>query len=255
MKMEFSKINRGEQDILKAKILGCLTTDDINAVPRPLRRSLVHCVASVSVSGIESDPNTSLENAWPQVLPTLAGLCQPTSSVQLRESGYEVLRRLVEAVPTAMLPHCNTLMQIMGTGLDNSGNVSESVQLAALQATAQFLTLLQTKEQQEPFQAFVPLLLQTLSKMLTSGDELGCRNALESLCMVADAQPKFWRQHLSNVWSCMLTIGGHHDLESETRTLAIELILCLCDQAGGMVRKHPELLRKAAQVLVLNVLC
>lgn len=252
---EFSKMSREEQNGIKAKILSCLTTNDTNAVPRPLRRSLVHCVASVSVSGVQAERNNSLEAAWPEVLPTLAGLCQPGSSVQLRESGYEVLRRLVEAVPMAMTPHHTTLMQIMGAGLNGSGNVSESVQLAALQATAQFLTLLQTKEQQEPFQVFVPMLLQTLSKMLTSGDELGCRNALESLCMVADAQPKFWRQHLSNVWSCMLTIGGHTELESETRTLAIELILCLCDQAGGMIRKQPKLLEKAAQILVLKVLC
>ena len=253
---EFSKVTPAEQQDIKRNILACLTTPDMNAVPRPLRRSLVHCVCSVAVAGVEGPPPRSLETAWPEVLPTLAGLCQPTSPVALRESGYELLRRLVEAVPTAMLPHRATLLQIMGTGLSaDNGNVSDDVHLAALQATAEFLTLLRTDAEQQPFQAFVPMLLQTLSKMLTSGDELASRNALESLCMVADAQPKFWRPHLAVVWTSMLQIGGHVDLEPETRTLAIELVLCLCDQAGGMVRKHPDLLQKAAEVLVLNVLC
>ena len=108
---EFSKVTPAEQQDIKRNILACLTTPDMNAVPRPLRRSLVHCVCSVAVAGVEGPPPRSLETAWPEVLPTLAGLCQPTSPVALRESGYELLRRLVEAVPTAMLPHRATLLQ------------------------------------------------------------------------------------------------------------------------------------------------
>ena len=56
--------------------------------------------------------------------------------------------------------------------------------------------------------------------------------------MVADAQPTFWRPHLDAVGTLCFN-WWPQDLEPETPTLAIELVLCLCSQAGGMVRKHP----------------
>ena len=113
-------------------------------------------MTSVAVAGVEGPPSNSLESAWPEVLPTLAGLCQPNSPVALRESGYELMRRLVEAVPDAMLPHHATLLQIMGAGLSNEGLVSDEVHLAARRP--QPTLTLANQLQQQPFQVFVPML-------------------------------------------------------------------------------------------------
>ena len=152
---EFSKVSPAEQHDIRGKLLACLTTKDTNAVPRPLRRSLVHCVTSVAVAGVEGPPSNSLESAWPEVLPT-AGLCQPNSPVALRESGYSSRAALWRPFPT----QCYHIMQRCSRSWA-LGSAMRDLSLTKCTCSpaghSQFLTLLQTNSQQQPFQVFVPM--------------------------------------------------------------------------------------------------
>ena len=246
----FTKMsNTTKQHEIRSSLLTLLTLDD-SSTPKTLRRSIVHAVASLATT---CDLNVSdLSKSWPELLQTVSGLAGTTNTQTYhRESGHDLLRRLIEALPESLLVHKATISPLMATGLSDS---SQDVQLAALQGCSQFLTLLNNEPDRNLFLPLVPSLMNTLSSILSNGNELGARDALESLVAVAEAQPTFWRTHLTLVWNAMCTVSGHTDLEPETRTMAIELLLAICELAGGMVRKHPQLLIQFTTV-VMNVLC
>jgi hypothetical protein len=245
----FTKITAQKQIQARQSILNLLVGDE-NTAPKTLRRSVVHSVASLAFTCDAKINN--LNESWPELLQTVSGLAG-TNNTQTyhRESGHELLRRLIEAKPGALLVHKNIIQSVMNTGLSDT---SEHVRLAALQGCSEFLTLLETEEDRSLFLPLVPSLMNTLSGLLSGGDELNARDALESLVSVAEAQPTFWRTHLPLVWNAMCAISGHQKLESETRTMALELILVICEQAGGMVRKHTNLIQQFVHV-VMSILC
>jgi hypothetical protein len=245
----FTKLTMPQQQQVRSSILNMLTADD-TTVPKVLRRPVVHCVASLAVT---CDAKTNdLNKTWPELLQTVNGLAgNENTQTYHRESGHELLRRLIEAKPDALLVHKQVIQSVMSTGLSDS---SEQVRLAALQGCSQFLILLETNEDRSLFLPLVPALMNTLSGLLSGGNELSARDALESLVSVAEAQPTFWRTHLPLVWNAMCTVTGHQGLEPETRTMALELLLAICEQAGGMVRKHLDLIQQLVQI-VMSVLC
>jgi hypothetical protein len=245
----FTKINASTQHEVRQNILSLLSADE-TASPKALRRAVVHCVASIAVTC--DAPLNDLSKSWPELLQTVSGLAGVNNTQTYhRESGHDLLRRLIEALPESLFVHRATVREVMATGL---ADTSEEVRLAALQGCSQFLTMLDTEQDRSLFLPLVPPLMNTLSGLLSGGNEVSARDALESLVSVAEAQPTFWRTHLPLVWNAMCTVTAHQDLEAETRTMAIELLLALCEQAGGMVRKHPNLLRQFTSV-VMNVLC
>ena len=245
----FTKITLSKQQQVRLSILNLLTADETTS-PKILRRSIVHCVASLAVT-CDAQAN-DLNQSWPELLQTVSGLAGSNNTQTYhRESGHELLRRLIEAKPDALLVHKIIIQGVMSTGLSDS---SEQVRLAALQGCSQFLILLETEEDRSFFLPLVPALMNTLSGLLSGGNELSARDALESLVSVAEAQPTFWRAHLPLVWNAMCTVSGHQALEPETRTMAMELLLAICEQAGGMVRKHTNLIEQLVQI-VMSVLC
>ena len=245
----FTKITPSKQHHVRQSILNLLTADESTS-PKTLRRTVVHCVASLAVTG-DAQLN-DLNKSWPELLQTVSGLAGNTNTQTYhRESGHDLLRRLIEAKPDALLGHATIIQGVMATGLSDS---SPDVRLAALQGCSQFLTLLESEDEQRLFLPLVPALMNTLSGLLSGGNELSARDALEALVSVAEAQPTFWRTHLPLVWNAMCTVSSHQALEPETRTMALELLLAICEQAGGMVRKHTALIEQLVQV-VMTVLC
>ena len=247
----FAKMtNQAKQLEVRSTLLQLLTADEITT-PKILRRSVVHCVASLATT--TDQKINDFNQSWPELLQTVSSMSSAAANTQVyhRESGHDLLRRLIEAKPVSLLVHKNTLQTVMSSGLSDA---APGVRLAALQSCTEFLTLLEGNEDRALFLPLVPSLMETLSSLLSADQELEARDALQSLVSVAETQPTFWRTHLPLVWTAMCTIGNHQALEAETRTMAIEFLLALCDQAGGMVRKAPQLVSQFAQVL-MDILC
>jgi hypothetical protein len=106
------------------------------------------------------------------------------------------------------------------------------------------------------FQDLLPLMMQTLTGALNSGQEATAQEALELLIELAGTEPRFLRRQLVDVVGAMLQIAEAESLEEGTRHLAIEFVVTLAEareRAPGMMRKLPQFVKKLFGVL-LNLL-
>lgn len=194
-----------------------------------VRRKLAHTVSEL-VHNVVS--KTGDLNSWPELLPFVMQLFQRPEHQQ-RENALDMVNKLAEYVGDALLAHVEMVHGMLMQGL---GDTSGEVQVAALKATTSILVLLEEPQQRQPFIQMVPMMLQVLGAILNV-DELVARDALTALIDVAELQPTFLRSHMDQVGQAMLAITASEVLDAETRQLAAEFLLGLCENAAGMVRK------------------
>lgn len=96
--------------------------------------------------------------------------------------------------------------------------------------------------------------LQIIELLVNSGDEVAFREVLSALLQIAEVHPKFFRNALDEVARGMIFICSAQNLDSETRELALEFLLSLSENAGGMVRKS-EYIKQAIVPLVIQLMC
>lgn len=74
---------------------------------------------------------------------------------------------------------------------------------------------------------------------------------------VAEAHPRFLRRQLNEIVSAMLSVARAPQLEANTRTLAAEFLVTLCEareKAPGMMRKMPQFGQQLFETLMLFLL-
>ena len=207
-----------------------------------IRRAAVHCIVELAaaLSFSNDEEARGLGEVWPELLAMIPALCQHTDA-RCRDSGFELLRHLSEAVPSTMYQpsFLQPMYQILCGGLRDG---DAQVRLSAFQCIAQFITALEAPHARAPFQEVVPQLLHILAEILSQGDEAAAKESLESLVSVAESQPTFWKPHLPEVWQAMCTVMQTQALDDGSRTTAMEFILALCESRPTMVRKRGDLL-------------
>ena len=103
------------------------------------------------------------------------------------------------------------------------------------------------------FQDLLPLMMQTLTEALNSGQEATAQEALELLIELAGTEPRFLRRQIVEVVGSMLQVAEAESLEEGTRHLAIEFVVTLAEareRAPGMMRKLPQFVRRLFGVLM-----
>ena len=193
-----------------------------------------------------------IETVWPELLPTVSQLASHQNH-KCRLTAHSLLSMLTDNIPGSLTSHLSSFMQMLQSGMSD-GNATVSAE--AIKSTSAFLCILRTKEEQDLFQPLVPqmisaltLCLQNIENGAEDVDEMVARNAVESMVMVAEALPTFWRPQLENVWRLMTNIANSENMDEDTRTLAIEFILGLAEEGGGMVRKRKDLLAEFVELL------
>lgn len=96
--------------------------------------------------------------------------------------------------------------------------------------------------------------LQIIEALLKAGDEATFREVLSVLVQVAELHPKFFRNNLDDVGRAMIFISSTQDLDADTRELAVEFLLSLAENAGGMVRKSQYIVQSVVP-LVIQMMC
>eukprot|EP00455_Lapot_gusevi_P047330 TRINITY_DN6380_c0_g1_i1.p1 TRINITY_DN6380_c0_g1~~TRINITY_DN6380_c0_g1_i1.p1 ORF type:complete len:955 (-),score=344.36 TRINITY_DN6380_c0_g1_i1:235-2901(-) len=83
----------------------------------------------------------------------------------------------------------------------------------------------------------IPLIFNCLASQLNGGDEDRVRDATEYLVRLLSCDATFFKSHLANVVSFTSSLAANADLEDSTRKMAMEFLLSLAQNGGGMVRK------------------
>ncbi|XP_019083178.1 PREDICTED: importin-5-like [Camelina sativa] len=192
------------------------------------------------------------ENGWPELLPFMFQCVVASSdNPNLQEYALLIFSRLAQYIGETLVPHLTTLHSVFSQSLRNS--TSADVRIAALGAAINFIQCLSEPSDRDIFQDLLPLMMQTLTEALNSGQEATAQEALELLIELAGTEPRFLRRQLLEVVGSMLQIAEAESLEEGTRHLAIEFVITLAEareRAPGMIRKLPHFISKLFSVLM-----
>lgn len=236
----YEKLNAQAQLTLKAQLLEAVAAEPVAHI----RRKIGHLIAELaSVSQKFGQP-------WPELLAAVSALTTHADP-QLRETAFDLLAKLSEYVGELLAPHKESFLALFSSALNDA---SGEVQIAALKASASFLLTLEERQELVAFAIIINPMLRIIEALLKAGDEATFREVLSTLVQVAELHPKFFRNNLDDVGRAMIFISSTQDLDADTRELAVEFLLSLAENAGGMVRKSQYIVQSVVP-LVIQMMC
>ena len=182
-------------------------------------------------------------------MPFMFGAVQEGSD-RLKESALSIFAMLAPFMSDGLVAQIPTLHAVLSACLTSADT---QVQLASLRASCAFVDALENQSDRIKFQDLLPAMLNTLGSALQGQDESSAQEALGLFIELAEADPRFVRNHLTQLVEAMLSVAEHADLEDGTRTLATEFLVTLTearDRAPGMMRKVPNFVQRLYNCLV-----
>ena len=210
---------------------------------RKISRKTCDLICEVAAGGSERD------EPWPELMPFMFSAVSEGGE-GLKESALNVFAMLAPLMSEALVGQIPTLHATLNGSLASSDT---QVRLAALRATCSFVDALENASDRTKFQDLLPAMMNTLVEALRGQDESSAQEALGLFIELAESDPRFVRNHLTQLVEAMLSIAEHEDLEDGTRTLATEFLVTLTearDRAPGMMRKVPNFVPRLYNCLV-----
>lgn len=124
-----------------------------------------------------------------------------------------------------------------------------STQIAAVKAFIGFIVEMDSKEHRQYLQPLLPLCFQIVVKACTESEDLAI-DCLTAIIELAEDKPKFFKTHMGDVINTCHEITGADGLEDDTRRMAAEIVMELCEADSGMMRKYPEVVDKFIPVFL-----
>uniref|UniRef100_K3W6M1 IPO4/5-like TPR repeats domain-containing protein n=1 Tax=Globisporangium ultimum (strain ATCC 200006 / CBS 805.95 / DAOM BR144) TaxID=431595 RepID=K3W6M1_GLOUD len=216
----YDKLDAHAQLALKAQLLEAVAVEPVAHI----RRKIGHLIAEVASVSLK------FGQQWPELLAAVSTLTTHADAL-MRETAFDLLAKLAEYVGELLAPHKQEFLTLFTNSLNDS---SGEVQIASLKAASSFLLTLEAREELAAFAIIINPMLRIIEALLKAGDEATFREVLSVLVQVAELHPKFFRNNLDDVGRAMVFISSTQDLDADTRELAVEFLLSLAENAGGM---------------------
>lgn len=236
----YTHLDATVQTFFKAQLLEAVANEPVALV----RRKLSHLIAELAAV------SEKLEQAWPELL-SVVSILTSNDKAFLRVTAFDLLAKLAEYVSDLLAPHKNNFLTLFSNSLQDANG---EVQVASLKAALAFLLTLKDKQELLAFGMIVAPMLRIIEVLVNAGDEVAFREVLSDLVQIVDVHPKFFRSSLDDVARAMIFVCSSQELELETRELALEFVVLLSENAGGMVRKSPFLVANVVP-LVIQLMC
>ncbi|KAL5077138.1 hypothetical protein RYX36_016122 [Vicia faba] len=140
--------------------------------------------------------------SWPDLLPLLFQLFTSPDD-RLQEISLLVFAQLAHYIGETLIPQLSTLHSVFLRSL-SAATLSSDVGIAALAAGINFVQCLSNPSDRDRFQDLLPMMMQTLTEALNSGQEAIAQDALELLIELAGTEPRFLRRQIVDVVGAML---------------------------------------------------
>lgn len=217
-----------------------------------VRRNICHLVAAFAQSLVGT--TGALSQKWSGLLPTTMQLSASTDN-KLQESGLFLLSILGEYCPSALRESATAVFQALGQSLQNSTMSAESTSLL-MKGTICFLLALES-EKLGAGAPLMPPLMAKLNALLSAGEELAAREAMQGFVDMATDQgvAKFMGESMQNMVNVMVTVAGAATLDTETRIVALEVICTLGENRPGLIRKMPQDQISSIVQLMIGMAC
>ncbi|XP_022966144.1 importin-5-like [Cucurbita maxima] len=233
------RLTPSTQSTLKSVLLSSLQTEESKSISKKLCDTIAELASGILPDG-----------GWNELMPFIFQ-CVTSDSAKMQESALLIFAQLAQYIGETLVPHLDTLHSVFSQCLGSSKTAD--VRIAALGAAINFIQCLSSASDRDRFQNLLPLMMQTLTEALNSGQEVTAKDALELLIELAGSEPRFLRRQLVDVVGSMLQIAEADSLEESTRHLAIEFVITLAEareRAPGMMRKLPQFISRLFGILM-----
>lgn len=157
-----------------------------------------------TVSGLaETMKIDASESDWPELLPFLFTCVQGDQPRQI-ESALRVISDLAGFVMPVLMPQIAVLREQLARCMMHP---ETQVKIAGLSATTSFIRELEEDSDRLKFQDLIPVMLQTVSNILSTEEQDSAEESLEAFIEIAETHPKFLRRHLDVIVNNMLQVG------------------------------------------------
>lgn len=146
------------------------------------------------------------DSEWPELLPFLFE-CVRSNQPRQMESALRIFADLAGFIMPVLLPHVSVMRQQLATCMSHP---ETDVKIAGLSATTCFIRELEEDSDRNKFQDLIPVMLQTVSNILSTEEQDSAEEALEAFIEIAEAHPTFLRRQLDVVVNNMLQAGQPH---------------------------------------------
>ena len=146
------------------------------------------------------------DSDWPELLPFLFECVQSNQPRQM-ESALRIFADLASFIMPILLPHVNVLRQQLQTCMSHP---ETDVKIAGLSATTCFIRDIEEDSDRNKFQDLIPVMLQTVSNILSTEEQDSAEEALEAFIEIAENNPTFLRRQLDVVVNNMLQVRHRH---------------------------------------------
>lgn len=189
------KFDAATQGQLKAQILLLMTNETEKTISTALAGSVAKLAKAVmNLSGQAGQ--------WPELFDTLLRLGQdPRESV--RALDYSLLSQLAEHVSDKLLPHMQTIAQMLTIGCSDASSV---VKKEAMLATSAFLNNMHDRDEVNHLEAVLSPMIDVMSNCLAQGDDDSVSEGLEVIQECAALDKTLINDHL-DVSCHVLTYG------------------------------------------------
>ena len=140
------------------------------------------------------------DSEWPELLPFLFQCVQSDQPRQM-ESALRIFADLAGFIMPVLLPHVNVMREQLARCMSHQ---ETDVKIAGLSATTCFIRELEEDSDRNKFQDLIPVMLQTVSNILSTEEQDSAEEALEAFIEIAEAHPTFLRRQLDVVVNNML---------------------------------------------------
>nr|CCA16520.1 importinlike protein putative [Albugo laibachii Nc14] len=226
----YARLDAQTQTTVKSKLLEAIVKESVPS----LRRKLGHTIAEVALASYTQ------KQAWNEILQLISEVITNSEQAQLCETGFDLITKLADYVGDILLPYKSSFLEAFMTSLQDP---SGCVQISGLKAAASFLLLLDNQQDLAAFLIVMPSMLRIIENLFKSQEELVLREILSSFIQVAEAHPKFFKSALEQLGNAMLVIMTSQEMSPETRDLALELVVTICENASGTVRKSSQFIQ------------
>ncbi|GMM28018.1 Pse1 protein [Martiniozyma asiatica (nom. inval.)] len=170
---------------------------------------------------------------WNELLPTIM---QATTNADpsFRESSF----RIISTTPQIISNHDlnESFLQMFHLGFEDE---NDDVRIATSTAFVAFFEHL-PKSTWNTLAQLLPNLLNSLPRLLDSGNESALASVLQSLVELVELAPKIFKPMFETIISFCSNVAQNKELESNARLTALELLTSFCESSPTMCKIEPS---------------
>jgi importin-5 len=196
----------------------------LNQSEKTILKRLCHVLAQASIAG-----------PWADLIPhMLAHAKQCNGHEIIIISTMQFIETLAGYSPDEISTNINGLGEFLSSAVSSTNH---AMQVAAARAICASIVNVEDDSLRAAFKYALSSIITILGAALSRGEVVDATNIMEYLVDIADVHPIFFRGSLDSISETMLAIANSQSVDFSTRSMAIEVLITICEKSPALARK------------------